>query len=275
MSREYGYFVAGALVVLVPLLLLFFIKKLDLMEVRPDTKLAFTSVNGTVLNLHVFRAHAATTATPALLLFHGGGWRYGSPRQFYPQCRYFVERGYTCFSAEYRLGPTHAPDIAGAIQDAAAALDYLRDNSSTLGIDADRIAVGGGSSGGHLAAALGAGLHGADRAKPAALVLYNPVLDLAPCSAAHYLAGDDWRAVSPQQHVTSDYPRTLVLSGGDDSEIPVAMVQDFCAAVTAADGSCELAIYAGQHHGFFNDFEGKNPYFDKTNERALQFLQQL
>ena len=272
MDREYWFFLGGALFVLLPLALAVIVKKFDLVGERPDEKIAYTSVAGSDLYLHAFRAVEATTPAPAVLLFHGGGWRYGNPAQFYPQCRFFARQGYACYTAQYRLGPVHAPDIAGAIQDAAAALDYLRQHAAELGIDARRITVGGGSSGGHLAAALGVGLHGAGRPRPAALLLYNPVLDLAPCTAAHYLAGDDWRAVSPQQHVGSGVPPTLILSGSADREVPPSMLQAFCAGVLQHGGHCEIELYDGQHHGFFNYNENDTSWFERTSERALQFL---
>jgi acetyl esterase/lipase len=250
------------------------VKKFDLLEVRPDKKESYATVNGRDLNLHIFRAKNAKSqsAAPALLLFHGGGWNHGEPRQFYPQCQFFAEHGVTCISAEYRLGPTHQPDIAGAIQDAGAALDYIHTHAERLGINRDNVYAGGGSSGGHLAAALGLGLHGEDRVRPAALALYNPVLNLAPCSPNHYLAGKNWEAISPQHHINNKFPPTLILAGAEDSEVTPAMVNAFCNGVREVGGICNNVEYAGQHHGFFNDRPGGNPLFLETNEEVLRFL---
>jgi acetyl esterase/lipase len=160
------------------------------------------------------------------------------------------------------------------VADAGRALDYLAQNAARLNIDPERLYAGGGSAGGHLAASLGAGLHGAERRRPAGLILYNPVIDLSPCQPNHHLVREYWQDVSPLQHIDRDFPPTLVLTGADDLEVLSASVEAFCAAVERAGGRCEAEVYASQAHGFFNYREAGNAYFDKTNERALRFLQE-
>lgn len=274
MAREHWFFIGGALAVLLPIVLAVAIKKLDLFETRADAREMFSTVEGRKLHLHIFHAAGPQTTqpSPALLLFHGGGWSFGSPRQFYPQCQYFAAHGVTCISAEYRLGPQHLPDIRGAIKDAADALTYLHNNASRLAIDKNRIFAGGGSSGGHLALALGLGLDSNENARPAGLVLYNPVLDLSPCAPAHYLAGDGWEAISPQHQINDGVPPTLILAGSEDPEVTPKMVTDFCDRAIEAGNSCSNIEYPGQYHGFFNDYPG-NIYFEQTNSAVLEFIQ--
>lgn len=279
MAKEHWYFVCGALLVLVPLLALVAVKKLHLLEIRPDRKIVYT-VNGTQeLTLHAFMAQqrSGDIPTPALLLFHGGRWMYGGPEELYPQCEYFSAQGISCFSAQYRLGANNQPDVIGALADARSALDYLIDHARELHIDPDNIVVGGGSAGGHLAAALGSGLPlipGAGSSvarRPAAQLLYNPTLDLAPGTPDHHLVKDHWEAVSPFHHIDSAVPPSLILVGSQDPEVPVETAQAFCSAVQAAGGHCEIALYEGQGHGFYH-----NPqYRDETNVRSLAFLNDL
>jgi acetyl esterase/lipase len=279
MAKEYWYFVSGMLLVLLPLLLLIAIKKLHLLEVRPDQKIVYTVNGNEKLTLHAFMAKHSTgaTPTPAVLLFHGGRWMYGGPEEFYPQCQYFSAQGFSCFSAQYRLGANNQPDVSGAMADACAALDYLIAHAGDLRIDPDRIVVGGGSAGGHLAAALGSGLplaHGATPSavrRPVAQLLYNPTLDLAPCTPDHHLVKDFWQEVSPHHHIDSAVPPSLILMGTQDPELPVQSAQAFCDAVQAAGGHCELALYEGQGHGFYHSPE----YLEKTNQRVLEFLRNL
>jgi len=273
MAKEYWYFVSGMLVVLLPILLLVAVKKLHLLEARPDRKIVYTVNGNEKLTLHAFMAKHGTSATPttAMLLFHGGGWLYGGPEAFYPQCQYFAAQGITCFSAQYRLGANNQPDIRGAVADARAALDYLIAHATELHIDADRIVVGGGSSGGQLAAALGSGLPmapGVAARRPAAQILYNPILDLSPSHPNHHLVIDFWQEVSPFHHIDSATPPALILVGSEDLEVPVQTVQAYCAAMQTAGGYCEVALYEGQGHGFFNNPE----YLLKTNQRILDFL---
>lgn len=272
MAREYWYFVSGVLVVLLPLLVLVAVKKLNLLDVRPDQTIVYGQNGDQPLELHAFMAANATEGkpVPALLLFHGGRWLYGGPRDLYAQCEFFASQGISCFSAQYRLGRMNWPDVRGAIADARAALDYLVEHAEELGIDPARIAVGGGSSGGHLAAALGSGLPGTatGERRPAALVLYNPMLDLAPGTPDHHLVKDHWHEVSPYHHIDAAVPPSLILVGSRDPEVPVSTVEAYCEAVQAAGGDCEIAVYEGESHGFFN----KPRMRDATNQRILAFL---
>ncbi|MDZ7784315.1 MAG: alpha/beta hydrolase [Halioglobus sp.] len=279
LTKEFWYFLIGALSVLLPLLVVVAVKKLQWLEPRPDETLVYTRAGDTDLRLHAFYPDSADTGgqVPALLLFHGGRWQYGGPHSLYPQCRYFAARGIACFSAEYRLGAQSRVDVRGAVEDARRALHYLRDNARELGIDPDRLYAGGGSSGGHLAAALGAALPPGDAPamRPAALVLYNPMLDLSPGKPDSHLVVDYWRAVSPLQQIDEGYPPTLILAGTEDPEVPVATVRAFCDAVRRQGGRCEAQLYEGQSHGFYHDSEGRNPYLQQTGAHVLAFLTSL
>lgn len=276
MAKEHWYFVCGVLLVLVPLIALVAVKKLHLLEPRPAEKIVYAHSGALPLALHAFPAKGSgSNPAPALLMFHGGAWLFGAPDQFYPQCEYFAAQGFACFSAQYRLGTGGRPDVRGAVADARAAFDYLVEHAGELGIDPQRIAVAGSSAGGHLAAALGSGLPfspGAVASKrPAAQLLYNPMLDLAPGTPDHHLVKDYWKEVSPYHHIDNAVPPSLILLGSDDPEVPVPTAQAFCRAVQEAGGKCEIALYEGEGHGFFH-----NPvYRDKTNQRILAFLREL
>src|SRR6185503_3489625 len=100
-------------------------------------------------------------------------------------------RGMVAVTADYRVGSRHQAKIVDCIRDAKSAVRYLRANAARLGIDPGRIAAGGGSAGGHLAAATGviaaldepAG-NPAISSRPDALVLFNPALVLAAAPGA-------------------------------------------------------------------------------------------
>jgi dienelactone hydrolase len=76
-------------------------------------------------------------------------------------------------------------------------------------------------------------------------------------------------------HVDHAVPPTLVLSGTADPEVPVATVQAFCEAVRAKGGRCDLALYEGAAHGFFNPGAADRHFFKATNERVESFLASL
>ena len=86
-----------------------------------------------------------------LVFFHGGGWVIGSPDSHDGMCRRLaVASGHAVLSIDYRLAPEH-PFPAG-LEDAIAATRWAHTNATTLGCRADRLAVGGDSAGGNLAA---------------------------------------------------------------------------------------------------------------------------
>jgi len=276
MAKEHWYFLAGVLLVLLPLAALVAVKKLHLLEVRPDEKIVFAHLGGRPQVLHAFRAKSHGEApAPALLMFHGGRWLYGGPEEYYPQCTFFVEHGFACFSAQYRLGANNRPDVRGAVADARAAFDYLLAHAGELRIDPTFIVVAGSSAGGHLAGALGSGLPRVAGApnpvRPAAQLLYNPMLDLSPGTPDHHLVKDYWEEVSPFHHIDRGVPPSLILVGSQDPEVPVPTAQAFCRAVHASGGQCEIALYEGQGHGFFHQPQ----YREQTNQRILRFLDTL
>ena len=98
---------------------------------------------------------------PVIVWFHGGGFRYGNVKsQSYivEMANRFARKGFVCVSADYRVREKPGDDYAGTIKDAVAdgfkALQWVRENSNSLGIDKEKIVVGGGSAGGMLASTL-------------------------------------------------------------------------------------------------------------------------
>lgn len=112
----------------------------------------------------------------ALLWIHGGGYLFGHPKQDDPVCRGFVqELGLTVVSVNYRVATTHP--FPAALDDCISAWDYLQDNAENPDLDPRRIAIGGQSAGGGLAAALAQKLLDRGGNQPIAQVLFCPMLD--------------------------------------------------------------------------------------------------
>ena len=124
------------------------------------------------------RVYSAETGTPdpALVHFHGGGWVLGDLDSGDAFLRTLVvETGYTVISVDYRLAPEHP--FPAAVDDCFAALEWVASSACELGVDESRIAVGGDSAGGNLAAAVA--LRARDRGGPriAYQLLIYPVTD--------------------------------------------------------------------------------------------------
>jgi acetyl esterase len=88
-----------------------------------------------------------------LVFFHGGGWVIGDLNSHDGVCRSLANRsGHAVLAVDYRLAPEHK--FPSAFDDCAAALRWAHDHAASLGVDKARIAVGGDSAGGNLAAAV-------------------------------------------------------------------------------------------------------------------------
>jgi acetyl esterase/lipase len=146
---------------------------------------------------------------------------------------------------------------------------WVRANAARLGIDPERIAVGGGSAGGHLAASV-ATLPGLDTAKddksvsclPNALVLFNPGTVMAPFPGLDLKGfgagldkarfGCEPTEISPIHHVKKGTPPTIIFHGKADTTVPYSTVEKFAEVMKATGNRCDLIGYEGQPHGFFN-----------------------
>jgi acetyl esterase/lipase len=246
--------------------------------------LVYKRVDGHELTLDVFAAAQTPSGMPApagLVLFHGGAWERGSAAQFHPQCRHFSQIGLTCISVDYRVRSRHGSSPADAVVDARDAILFIRQHASAIRIDPTRIAAGGGSAGGHLAAALGVAIpllglpSDSTSWRPDALILLNPMLDLGPGKPDHERVLPDWKALSPRHHVGPGVPRTLIVSGTADTEVPVATVQDFCSAVRSSGGQCDVVLFDSAAHGFFNPKAQAGRFYRPAIAAVEDFLRSL
>ncbi|GAB3201877.1 alpha/beta hydrolase [Geodermatophilus arenarius] len=125
------------------------------------------------VSVRLFRPSSGPPRTPALLWMHSGGLVIGAARQDDRACRRFADRlGIAVASVEYRLAPEHP--FPTALHDCLAALRWLAGRPF---VDPERIAVGGESAGGGLAAALALLARERDEVRPVLQLLSYPMLD--------------------------------------------------------------------------------------------------
>jgi len=123
-------------------------------------------------------AEASDGPQPALVFLHGGGWVAGGAETHGGLCGRLAEAArLTVVAVDYRLAPEHP--FPAAFDDALAAVRWVGDKAAELGIDPDRLAIGGDSAGGGLAAAASAALRDQGGPMIAAQLLICPILDLA------------------------------------------------------------------------------------------------
>jgi acetyl esterase len=113
---------------------------------------------------------------PVLVYLHGGGWICGSPSTHKKLGHRFAEAGFLVVNVDYRLAPEHP--FPTPFDDAVGAVRWAAREASRWGGDVSRLAVGGDSAGGNLAAAAAAALHG-DAIQPKACLLIYGVFDFA------------------------------------------------------------------------------------------------
>jgi acetyl esterase/lipase len=124
----------------------------------------------------VYEPAGRTRPSPALVWIHGGGLVMGTPQQGNALCsRFAADLDIVVVSVDYRLAPEH-PFPAG-LDDCVAALAWTHDNAERLGIDPTRVAVGGDSAGGGLAAALAQRAHDEGGPPICFQLLQYPMLD--------------------------------------------------------------------------------------------------
>jgi acetyl esterase len=231
-----------------------------------------------------------TDRRPALVFFHGGGWEIGKggPTQFNAQSEYLVTRGVVCVQVEFRLvadNRKEAPILA--CYDAKSSMRWVRSHAAELGIDPDRIAAGGGSAGGQLAAFVGMVVGTDDpqddlkiSCRPAAMLLYNPALlhgtpspDDSKTPVSAELAAT-YATISPFANVTRDDPPGIILVGTGDNVLPTAVVKAFQEKCKTAGVRMDAVIYEGEGHSFFGIRRSRDRFHDTTIE-ADKFLASL
>jgi acetyl esterase/lipase len=220
--------------------------------------------------VRVYRPLHATDVSPGVVYFHGGAFVVGDLETEHANCLHYCgELACVVVSVDYRLAPEH-PFPAGA-EDCYAALCWTVEHAHDLGLDAARVAVGGSSAGGGLAAAVA--LMARDREGPALCfqLLVYPVLDdrgITPSSAfqdvpvfngqaaewmwRHYV-GEDAADVSPYaaparaldvSRLPAAYVLTCELDPLRDEGI------DYAVRMARAGVPVELHHFAGTFHGF-------------------------
>lgn len=241
------------------------------------------------LDLHL----PAGKAAPLVVYLHGGGWRDGDKTQ-YPE--FLVARGFAVASVEFRASTVAR--FPANVHDIKAALRFLRAKAREYGYSAERIAISGASSGGHLAALVGtthgvAELEGNEgeftkessavqaivswfgasnlntilaQSTPFGLSVREPALRLLLGGLPEEVPALA-RLASPVAHLDARDPPALLMHGDQDRQMPVNQTLELDGAYGRAGLSVETFIVHGAGHG------GDAFYSGEAADRAVAFLQ--
>jgi acetyl esterase len=226
--------------------------------------------------LRLYRPHAAGAASveraaPVLVYFHGGGWVIGDLDTHDALCRDLADQsGCVVVSVDYRMGPEHR--FPAAPEDCLAATRWVRDNATALNVDPSRLAVGGDSAGGNLAAVVSIAARDAGDLPIAFQLLIYPAtvqrrfthsnavngqgllltVDSMRYFHDHYIEDDrhdfDWRAAPLLRDDLQGLPPALVLVAGYDPLCDEGTA--YAQRLTQAGNSATLVNFSRQIHGF-------------------------
>lgn len=239
------------------------------------------------LRLHIFapKGHKPADKTPAIVFFFGGGWMNGGPSQFLHHSIYLASRGMVAICAEYRVHRKHGTTPFECVADGKSAIRYVRQHAAELGIDPDRIAAGGGSAGGHVALATATLSSKYDEqtedlsisSRPNALCLFNPVCDTTKTGwkGALRQLGDRAPELSPVHHLPKDMCPAIIFHGAADTTVPLENVQRLQKKMQALGARCEVMVFDGETHGFFNYGRKNGVPYRKTVYAMDRFLASL
>jgi acetyl esterase len=208
---------------------------------------------------------------PVLVYFHGGGWTIGDLDTHDVVCRQLaVESGCAVVSVDYRLGPEHR--FPAAVDDCVAAVRWVREQAAALKVDPAKVAVGGDSAGGNLAAVVSLALRDAGDPPLAFQLLIYPATDMragAPSHTTngqgymltrdsiayyrgHYIADPaqwtDWRASPLLAASHAGLPPALVLTAGFDPLRDEGL--QYADALSTAGVPTQYVCFERQIHGF-------------------------
>jgi len=249
---------------------------------------------GGALRARLYRPRAAGAGLlPALLYFHGGGWCIGDIDTHDPACRQLAQEADSAvLSLDYRLAPEHR--FPAAVEDCVAVIQFAAREGASLGLDPARLAVGGDSAGGNLAAVAALAARNAGIALKGQVLIY-PATDFVGGTASHedyaegflltrdavaWFSGNyvdpaqhrDWRASPLRAPDLARLPPALVIVG--ECDVLRDESRAYAAALRRAGNEASFHLYPGMIHGFFT-MGGIIAAADRAIAQVADFLQRV
>ncbi len=211
-------------------------------ELIETKSISYKTIDSISLKLDIYRKKEMGRPAPLLIFIHGGGWRKGQREDYLLYLIDFAKRGYVTASISYRLLP--GAKFPAAVEDVKCAVRWLRLHAGEFDIDPGKIALIGGSAGGHLATFVG---YSADESRfdgqctadsvssrvQAVINLYGPTDLTTEYAQTHptitafletpYVDNPQlYIEASPVHYLSADDPPTLIFHGTIDELVPVS-----------------------------------------------------
>lgn len=252
-----------------------------LRSISGTTAFVYRDANPADLSLFVYKPKGwkASDRRPALLCFFGGSWIDGLPTSTPPRilAQWAASQGMVGITPDYRTNERFATTPLHSVDDGRAALRWVQDNRSRLGVDPNRIVSCGSSAGGLIAlwTAIPKTPPGSDTAplvQPAATVLISSIFDTSPNGGFRaFQFGPHALALSPLHQRAANMPPTLIFHGSADRTVPYSRAAGYCSALRSDGNDCEIVRVDGGEHTWF----GRTPSLQqRTFDRVGSFLRE-
>jgi acetyl esterase len=254
----------------------------------------YKQVMGLDLSADIFYTDATLErkGNPAIAFFHGGGWAYGDPSEFFNACRRYAEKGFVTFSFSYRLsvnedGTVPHPGITPveSVKDARSALRWLKEIAGKWNIDPEKVVAAGQSAGGQLAlstALLDQINENTDNQDidptPCALLLYASNVNTLEAWVDRLLGErrEEIWSISPYHNLKPGMPPAIEFHGTADPMVNFWIVEYFKEKTIALDNHFEQVPFKGKGHYLAENDTTYATYFDESvMERTDRFLEEL
>ena len=263
------------------------VEPVDLRPPVPDSvgahqDMVFRTVDQQELKLNLYAPKHAAKALPLVVMVHGGCWVSGGRADYDFYGVQLATRGYAAATVDYRL--SDQARYPAAVDDVRSAIGWLRNNAQTYNLDPDRVALLGGSAGGHLVELIGYAANTPTADHPdgpgprlkAVVALYgwsdltvpvvrDPYWNEVFFGQTYEQNPGLYREASPVTHVSGKSPPTLLLQGTIDAIVPPSQSVALAEALDAHGVPYVYAAFEGQFHAF--------DYFKGTADRTLHFIE--
>ncbi|MBC8047655.1 MAG: prolyl oligopeptidase family serine peptidase, partial [Fimbriimonadaceae bacterium] len=205
---------------------------------------------------------------------------HGSPTQYTEHCKYFASRGIVAATADYRVISRNNTTAIECVKDAKTCMRWIRVNADSLGVDANKIIMGGGSAGGFLC--LAAAINDPEFEEstdskniscvPDAMVLINPVVNSEEFEFRVKKFPGKAADVNPLTHVKNNLPPAIAFHGTADEMSAFKFVEKFVDDYKKNGNEIELHSYDGMEHGFAQMNKNDGKYYKETLRLTDEWL---